>query len=133
MRGGVRRVVIAGALVLALTGCGQTFDATRLGLPVTMASPAGTATEGDKFVLYSHSTYALWGVVQVAQPSLRKALASQAGTGTGVADLKIQIYSGFTDVLITILTAGIIIPRTVRFEGVITGAAPAAPPAPGTR
>lgn len=133
MRGGIRRIFSGAALILALTGCGQTFDATRLGLPVTMASPAGTPTEGDKFILYSHSTYALWGVIQVSQPSLRKALAAQIGTGTGVADLKIQIYSGFTDVLITILSAGIIVPRTVRFEGVVTGAAPATPAAPGTK
>lgn len=130
MRYGLRRLLVGGALVAALTGCGQTFDATRLGVPVTMASAASAPAVGDKFLLFGHSTYALWGVFRLSQPSLRKVLASQVGAGTGVADLKIRMYSSFTDVLITILTAGIVVPRTVQFEGVVTGVQPAAPTAP---
>lgn len=130
MRVGVRQFLAGGLLSLTLAGCAQTFDATRLGVPVTMASAAGAPPDGDKFTLYSHSTYALWGVIQISQPSLKKSLAAQIGPATGVANLQIKVYSGFTDVLITILTAGIVVPRTVKFEGIITGAAPIAPPAP---
>ena len=117
------------AALLMLAGCAQTFDANRLGVPVTMSSPPGGVPEGSQFKLSAHSTYALWGIASVSQPSLRKALASQLGNGSGVADLKIRTHSSFFDVLITVVTAGIVIPRTVTFEGIVTGGtAPAAAP-----
>ncbi|HTO72274.1 MAG TPA: hypothetical protein VMJ30_00580 [Gemmatimonadales bacterium] len=131
MRSGFARLTATSLLALALAGCAQTFDATRLGVPVTMASAAGAPPAGDHFVLHTHATYALWGIATLSQPSLHKALASQIGDGTAVSNLQIQVYSGFTDVLFTILTAGIVVPRTVRFEGDITGAVkPLVPPAP---
>ncbi len=111
---------------MVLAGCAQTFDATRLGVPVTMASAAGTVPEGVPFKLNSHATFGLWGIAMFSSPSLRKALAGQVGNGTGVADLRIRVHSRFTDVLFTVLTAGIIIPRTVTFEGVVTGITPVA-------
>ena len=132
MRGGYRKTLLAASAAVLLAGCGQTFDATRLGVPVTMASAAATPADGDKFTLYSHATFALWGVVRLSQPSLRKALASQVGAGTGVADLKIRMYSSFTDVLVTMLTLGVVVPRTVVYEGVVTGAA-TAPVAPAAK
>ncbi len=131
MRIGFARLIAPGFLTLFLAGCAQTFDAARLGVPVTMASAAATPPDGDKFVLHTHATYAFWGMITISQPSLRKALASQVGDGTAVNNLQIKVYSGFTDVLFTILTAGLVVPRTVRFEGVISGAAkPLVPPAP---
>ena len=122
-------ILTAAALLLA--GCAQTFDAARLGVPVTMSSAPGAAPEGAQFKLSAHSTYALWGIASVSQPSLRKALGAQLGNGSGIADLKIRTHSGFFDVLITVLSAGIVIPRTVTFEGTVTGTTPpAATPAP---
>ena len=38
----------------------------------------------------------------------------------GIADVRIRVRSRWTDVLITALTAGLIVPRTVTFEGVVT-------------
>ena len=52
--------------------------------------------------------------------SLRKALASQLGGGSGVADVKIRVRSRWSDLLVTLLTAGLIVPRSVTFEGVVT-------------
>lgn len=120
------------AVILFGSGCAQTFDATRLGVPVTMSSAPGAAPEGTRFTLNSHSTFALWGIATVSKPSLQKALASQLGNGTGVADLKIRTRSRFWDVFVTVISAGIIIPRTVTFEGVVTGVAPAASSTPAT-
>jgi len=37
-----------------------------------------------------------------------------------VADVRIRVRSRWSDVLITALTAGLIVPRTVTFEGVVT-------------
>jgi hypothetical protein len=37
-----------------------------------------------------------------------------------VADLRIRVRSRWSDVLLTGLTLGLIVPRTVTFEGVVT-------------
>jgi hypothetical protein len=97
----------------------MTFDAATLGVPVTLASPAGQPPEGSRFSVTSRSVYSLWGLARLKQPSLRKALAAQLAGGSGVADLKIKVRSRWSDILITALTAGLIVPRAVTFEGVV--------------
>jgi hypothetical protein len=97
----------------------MTFDAATLGVPVTLASPAGQPPEGSRFSVTSRAVYALWGLARLKQPSLRKALAAQLGGGSGVADLQIKVRSRWIDILITALTAGLIVPRAVTFEGVV--------------
>ncbi len=110
------------ALVLAclVTGCAQTFDAATLGVPATLAAPAGQPPAGDKFQVSSKAVFGFWGVITIKEPSLRKALASQVGGGTAVTNVKIRTRSRFSDVLLTVLTLGILVPRTVTFEGVVT-------------
>jgi hypothetical protein len=115
-----RRALPALLLVLLLAGCAHTFDATTLGVPVTMAAPAGQPAQGDRFRIGSKSVYGLWGLLKFREPSLRKALAAQLGGGGGVADLRIRVRSRWSDVLITGLTLGLIVPRSVTFEGVVT-------------
>jgi len=115
--------VLAVALLvptLLLGGCAQTFDATTLGVPATLASPAAAPPKGDRFAVTSRAVFALWGVARLKQPSLRKVLAGQLGGGSGVADVKIRVRSRFSDLLITLLTGGLLVPRSVTFEGVVT-------------
>lgn len=118
--GSSRRAGLAVILVLSLSGCALTFDATTLGVPVSLASPAGQPPEGTRFRVTSRAVYALWGVAPLKRPSLRKALAAQLGGDRGIADLRIRVRSRWSDVLITALTAGLIVPRAVTFEGVVT-------------
>jgi hypothetical protein len=106
-------------LSVVLTGCSTTIDATTLGVPVTLASPAGQPPQGSRFSVTSHAVYGLWGLANLKQPSLRKALAAQLAGGSGVADVRIKVRSRFADVLVTALTAGLIVPRSVTFEGVV--------------
>ena len=108
------------ALVCLLNGCAQTFDATTLGVPATLATAAGQPPTGDRFKVSSKAVFGLWGVARLKEPSIRKALAAQLVGGNGVADVKIRVRSRWTDVLFTVLTAGLIVPRTVTFEGVVT-------------
>ncbi len=115
-----RRAFVALSLVVTFGGCAQTFDATTLGLPATLASPAGEAPAGDRFIVSSRAVFGLWGVARLKEPSLRKALAAQLGGGGGVSDVKIKVRSRWSDVLFTVLTAGLIVPRTVTYEGVVT-------------
>jgi hypothetical protein len=102
-----------------LGGCAQTFDATTLGVPVTMARPAGQAPEGSRFRVTSRALFAFWGVVKIKEPSLRKALAAQLAGGSEITDLRITVHSHWSDVLVTALTLGVVVPRAVTFEGVV--------------
>jgi hypothetical protein len=115
-----RGVVLALLVGTLLTGCAETFDATTLGVPATLSSPASTPPAGDRFQVSSKAVFGFWGLAKIKQPSLRKALGSQLGGGSGVADVKIRSRSRFTDILFTVLTAGLLVPRTVTFEGVVT-------------
>jgi hypothetical protein len=63
--------------------------------------------------------YAFWGLARLKEPSLRKALAAQLAGGSGIADLKIKVRSRWTDILVTVLSAGLIVPRAVTYEGVV--------------
>lgn len=118
------------ALALLGTGCVERFSAVELGVPVTLASPAGQPAEGDRFRVNQTSLHALWGFANLSRASLERALATQLVGGRGVADVRIRVRSRWTDLLITAITLGILVPRTVTFEGVITGAPTPAPPVP---
>jgi hypothetical protein len=114
------RAAVALLLVVSLAACAQTFDATTLGVPATLATAAGQPPAGERFAVSSKAVFGLWGIARLRQPSLRKALAAQLGGGTGVADVRIRVRSRWSDLLVTLLTAGLIVPRTVTFEGVVT-------------
>jgi hypothetical protein len=116
----VSRVLPALLALSLLGGCAHTFDATTLGVPVTVASPAGQERQGDRFSVSAKSVFTFWGLLRLKEPSLRKTLAAQLAGGSGVADLRIKVRSRWSDVLITGLTLGLIIPRSVTFEGVVT-------------
>ena len=114
------------ALTLVWTaGCAQTFDATSLGVPVTMAAPAGEQPPGDTFKVNQSSVFAFWGLITLTTPSLEKVMATQLVGGRSISNVKIRIFSKWSDVLITALTLGVVVPRTVTIEGNVSGTAPA--------
>ena len=125
-----RSLVLALGLAATVTlgGCVHVFDATTLGVPATLASAAGTPAEGQRFSVTSKAVYGVWGLLSIKQPSLEKALATQLVGGRSVADVRIRVRSGFTDILFSVLTAGLIVPRSVTIEGVVTPGVPAASP-----
>lgn len=86
-----------------------------------MASPLDQPPDGERFKVNGSSLYAFWGVLPLSQASLEKALTGQLVGGKAVQDLKITVRSRWFDVLTTVLTAGLLAPRTVTFEGVVTG------------
>ena len=106
-------------LTIATTACANTFDATRLGVPVSLASAANAPPEGTPFSVTGRAVYGLWGLVKFSEPSLRKTLASQLVGGSEVANVRIKVRSKFSDLIITGLTLGLVVPRAVTFEGVV--------------
>jgi hypothetical protein len=119
----VRRLARLAAVAssLLLGGCAQTFDATTLGVPATMAEAAGENPEGQHFRTSAHTVHAFWGLVPLSQPNLQKALSRQLVGGREITNLRITSKSGLLDLLITGLTLGLIAPRTVIYEGVVIG------------
>ena len=119
------------ALVLTLlsaTACAQTFDATTLGVPVTMAASPTDQPVGEAFKVNQSAVFAFWGVLTLTTPKLDKVLATQLIGGKSVSNVKMRIHSKWSDLLITALTLGVVVPRTVTFEGVVTGGTPSTPP-----
>lgn len=114
------RAWIALLMLAPFAGCASTFDATTLGVPATMAAPADQPPQGSRFSVTSHAIYGLWGLASIKSPSLRKVLAAQLAGGGGIAALRIKVRSRWSDVLVTALTGGLIVPRAVTFEGVVT-------------
>ena len=114
--------VTALLLVLGtLGGCAQTFDAATLGVEALMATPAGQPPQGESFRLNRKAVYGVLGIFPLSRPSLRKELASQVVGDQRIANLRIKVRSRWSDILITALTAGLIVPRTVTYEGVVVG------------
>lgn len=108
------------AVSLLTAGCAERFDASRLGVPVTMAEPAGQTIEGGQaFRLTSRSLHLFWGLVPASRSSLERALAGQLIDGSQIHSVKIHVRSRWSDLLISALTAGLIVPRSVTYEGVV--------------
>ncbi len=114
-----RRALAPICLVVVLGGCSITFDTASLGVPVRLSEPAGAPVEGSSFSITKKAVYLFFGVLPASRPSLEGALAGQLVDGNEVADLRIKVRSRFADLLITALTAGLVVPRSVTYEGVI--------------
>lgn len=112
-----RACVLAAALLTS--GCALTFDSTQLGVAATMAEPAPSPAAATPFRVTRHPVFLVWGAVPVSRPNLEDVLAGQVGTGGGIASLKIKVRSRWSDLLVTALTLGLIVPRSVTFEGVV--------------
>jgi len=118
----LRSMTLGGALgVLLLCGCSQTFDATELGVPATLASPVGETPTGQAFKVTTHTVHAFWGMLPLKKASLERALGGQLVGAKEVAQVRIRTRSRWSDLLFTALTLGIIAPKTVTYEGVVVG------------
>jgi hypothetical protein len=107
------------ALALTLSGCAMTFDATDLGVPTSLAESAQTPPQGTPFRITKRPVYLLWGLAAASRPNAEDVLAGQVGTGARVANLRIKVRARWSDLLVTVLTAGLASPRSVTFEGVV--------------
>ncbi len=121
----IRLIVRAGLAALALTvsGCALTFDSTELGVSASLAEPAQSPPQGTAFRVTKHPVFLLLGLVPVSRPSAEDVLAGQVGTGSRIANLRIKVRSRWSDLLITALSFGAIVPRSVTFEGVVVPSA----------
>ena len=114
-------------VLLLLTGaCVHTFDARTLGSRITLGDRATEQPQGQAFRVTKSAVFVFWGIGTASRPMLDRVLAGQVSGEAEIKNLRVTVKSRFSDVLLTVLTAGVIIPRTVVYEGVITGADSAA-------
>jgi hypothetical protein len=123
LSGALRQFALLSPLVL-LGACAMSFNTRTLGVPVSMAEPLAAAVPGDSFAVSSKAIHVFWGLGAAKTPNLQQALAAQLGTATGVHNLSIRAHKNLSDVLITVLTVGIVSPTSVTFSGVLTHGTP---------
>ena len=117
------------ALLLGTGACAATYDATHLGVPVSLADASGgNPTSGTPFSITKHPVFVMWGLMSASEPNLDDLLSGQLGPGAGLAQVKIHSRMRLTDLFVTVISAGFLSPRSVTFEGVIVapGASPSA-------
>jgi hypothetical protein len=107
------------ALALSTSGCAASFDSSHLGVTATMAEPAQAPPSGAAFRITKHPVYLFLGLIPLGRANLEDVLAGQLANGASIASLKIHVRSRWSDLLLTVLTAGLVAPRSVTFEGVV--------------
>ena len=119
MRVRFRYWLLISLAVVWLSGCAIVFDARTLGTNVRVAQAPDQQGCPTSFRRSQKAVYVLWGLIPASQPSLEQVLASQVTGSQEITQLRIRVNSGFTDLLITGLTAGLVVPRSVTFEGCV--------------
>lgn len=121
LRHSFRKTALA-VLLLGTAGCAQTFDATSLGVPATLAADNVAAPQGTAFKVNVKALWAAWGLLPVSAPSLQKALASQLVGGRSIANVRIKTHTSIFDGIVSLATLGVLVPRSVTYEGVVVEA-----------
>lgn len=121
MSGARLRTGLLLAATLALGGCAMTVDATDVGVPVQLSTAAGEPAVGRDFSVTTRALYGVWGLLTLRQPDIGTALAGQLVGGERIANVRVRVRSRWSDVLISGLTLGLIVPRAVTYEGTVVG------------
>jgi len=108
------------AALTAVGGCAISHNTATLGVPVSMAEPMAQPVVGDTFAVTTRAVHLFWGLAPVRSASLQHTLAGQLGTGSAVRNLSIRARKRWPDVLVTVLTLGVLSTTAVTYEGVIT-------------
>ncbi len=114
MRKIVSSVVIL-AFIIIFAGCATLPLDSNLDKPVSMSEMKDT--QGKTFVSNNKAVWLFWGLTPLSLPTIDGVVLPQVSGHAGVQNLKITTESGFVDHVVTILTQGIIMMRTVRIEG----------------
>jgi len=123
----IRRPVVAGLLLaialFASSACVQVYDARTLGARTTLAARATDQPQGEAFRISKTAFFAFWGIATASRPSLERVLSGQVSGESEIVNLRITEKSRIGDVIVTVLTAGLVVPRTVVYEGVVVNPA----------
>ena len=88
---------------------------------VQLSTAAADTAAGRDFEVTTRAVYGIWGLVPLRTPDVGDALAGQLVGGERIANVRVHVRSRWSDVLISALTLGIIVPRAVTYEGTVVG------------
>lgn len=114
MRKIVSSVVVL-TFIIIFAGCATLPLESNLDKPVNMTD--GKNAQVRTFVSNSKAIWIFWGLAPISLPTVDGVLMPQVSGHAGVQNLKITTESGFIDHVVTILTQGILVMRTVTIEG----------------
>ena len=103
------------ALAILVAGCATLPMESNLEKPVSMTSV--TDEQGEEFAEDMKALWLFWGAMPLVLPTVDEVAGPQVADHTGVQNLKVTTFSGPLDVIVTLLTDGILTMRTVTIEG----------------
>ena len=107
--------VVSLVFVIGMIGCATIPMESNLDNPVSMTEVKETPVKS--FTSDNRAIWLFWGIIPVAIPEIDGVLVPQMAGHTGIQNLKITAESDALDLIVTILTDGVIFMRTVRVEG----------------
>ena len=103
------------ALAILVAGCATLPMESNLEKPVSMTRV--TDEQGEEFAEDMKALWLFWGAMPLVLPTVDEVAGPQVADHTGVQNLKVTTFSGPLDVIVTLLTDGILTMRTVTIEG----------------
>ena len=114
----MRRIVsLVGVFVFIMTfaGCATLPMESNMDKPVSMTEVKDEAAK--TFVSNNKALWLFWGMIPLSIPEVDNVLVPQVSGHDGVQNLKITTESDFIDLVVMVLTQGILFMRTVRIQG----------------
>ena len=107
--------VVSLVFIIGMIGCATIPMESNLDDPVSMTDVKETPVKS--FSSDNRAIWLFWGIIPVAIPEVDGVLVPEMAGHTGVQNLKITTEFDALDLVVTILTDGIIYMRTVTVEG----------------
>jgi hypothetical protein len=108
-------LVVIFAFIVTFVGCATIPMESNMDKPVSMTEVKDETAK--TFVSNNKALWLFWGIIPLSVPEIDNVLVPQVSGHDGVQNLKITTESGFIDLVVTILTQGILFMRTVRVQG----------------
>jgi len=107
--------IIVLIFLIAFVGCATLPMESNMDKPVSMTKVKDEVAR--VFVSNNKALWLFWGAIPLSVPTVDGVLSTQIPGHAGVQNLKITTESGFIDLVVTILTDGILTMRSVTIQG----------------
>jgi hypothetical protein len=108
--------LILTGLILANAGCAVLRAEADSSKPVLLNNPDRVPTRSH-FRADGVNVFFLWGLAGNDNRAINDALLKEAGDARGLVNVRVATYSSVLDLIVTSLTAGIIVPKSFTIEG----------------
>jgi hypothetical protein len=103
-------------LILANAGCAVLRAEADTSKPVLLNNPERVPTRSH-FSTDGVNIFFLWGLAGNENRAINDAILQEIGSARGLVNVRVVTYSSLLDLIVTGLTAGIIVPKSFTIEG----------------